>query len=125
MLIPESGKPADLKLEVIKTIADCDAVLVWLATVLLDMERQVSDRGVDDRDWLKKLRAAERATTNLRHLVLKKRDSMAGKASLTEAIAQVAIDLLVPAGHADALEAEIKRRYPHLDQFDLTSLVSS
>lgn len=121
---PFSGKPADLKLSELLTINDCNAALVWLQTVLLDMERQVSDRGLDDREWLKKLRAAERATTNLRHMILSKRDGFTGVASLTQAVAQVALDLL-GAQHMDALEAAVAARYPHLAGFDLAGVISA
>ena len=123
MLIPESGKPADLKLTDIQTIDDCDRALIWLADVLLDMERQVGDRGLDDREWLKKLRAAERNTVNLRHKILAKRDSLSKTSSITEAIARVAIDLL-PASAIEALEAQIKIRFPSLGSFNLLALKS-
>lgn len=121
MLIPESGKPADLKVSDIKTVADADAALLWLQSVLLDMERQVSDRGIEDREWLKKLRAAERMTTNLRHRILELRDAMVGRATLHEAIAIVAIEAL-PVAAVEVLQVAMAKRFPHLDGFDLLAM---
>lgn len=120
-IIPESGKPADLYLSDIQTATDCDRALIWLNSVLLDMERQVNDRGLDDKDWLKKVRAAERATTNLRHRILEKRDNLESKSTLHEAISIVTIGSL-PEAALEVLAKALADRFPHLAGFDLTSL---
>lgn len=122
MLIPISGKPGDIDLSNISTIADADRVLLWLGSVLKDMTQQVVDAGAEaDPVWLKKLRSAQRATTNLRHRVLELRDSLLGQMSLYEAVASAAASALSEDA-LDAISAWIEKNTPHLSGLDLKSL---
>lgn len=122
MLIPESGKPADVNLSDVQTFEDANRLLIWLQTVLLDMERQVNDRGLEDRDWLKKLRAAERNTNNLRHRLLEKRDrDMPGSATLAEAVSTVVVESL-PEEAVIEVQKAVGKRFPHLAGLDILAL---
>jgi predicted outer membrane protein len=88
MLIPLSGKPGDLKMEQIKTPADADRVMTWLCSVLKDMRTQLADRGLNpDPEWLRRMRAAYRATTNLFHRVLERRDAGSDEFSFHQVVA--------------------------------------
>ena len=120
-LIPETGKPADLDIELIKTPADADRVLIWLAAVLDDMKTQVNDRGDTDILWLKRLRAAERQTKNLRHRILEIRDSKAGDFAIHQAVVASVLKL----GDKDFLEdlaEQVRQDFPHLQDFDVGAL---
>lgn len=122
MLIPISGKPGDLDLDEIKNASDADRVLLWLSAVLRDMATQVSDRGANpDPEWLRKLRAAQRATTNLRHRVLETRDSFSNKMSVHEAIASAVVSVLDDKA-LTAISAWIEESSPHLTGLDLKAL---
>lgn len=120
-IIPLSGRPADLQLVDLLTVEHCDCALVWLSDVLNEMATQVKDRGDGDPEWLKRIRVAQRNTLTLRHRILRKRDSLARTASLAEAVAQTALDIL-PTSAVAGFAAELGRRYPHLAGFDIAAL---
>lgn len=83
-IIPASGKPIDLAISEIKTAQDADRAILWLNTVLSDIDQQIEDRKNSPliTEWLPKARAAQRATLNLRHRVLELRDSFKGESAL-------------------------------------------
>ncbi len=121
MLIPISGKPGDLDLSNIKTVADADRVLLWLSAVLKDMATQVTDQTDPDPEWLRRLRAAQRATTNRRHHVLEIRDSLYGKMSAHEAVCAAAAEILEDEVLA-RLTLWIEKNSPHLVGIDIKAL---
>lgn len=125
LLIPVSGKPADLKIDEIKTVTDADRALLWLGSVLKDMATQVKDRadgaGEEYQIWLKRLRAAERNTSNLRHRVLELRDSLADNSSVHEAL----VATMFKVGGDDFVEdirAQMEQDFPQLAGFDPEAL---
>lgn len=131
MLIPESGKPANLNIAEIKTVSDADRALLWLGSVLNDMATQVKDRGSSSPSssneyaeyqlWLKRLRAAERNTSNLRHRVLELRDRLAENSSVHEAI----VATVFKVGGDDFIEdirAQMEQDFPQLAGFDPEAL---
>lgn len=119
MLIPISGKPGDLDTSQIETAGDADRVLCWLGAVLKDMATQVADRGDKaDAEWLRKLRAAQRATTNLFHRVLEKRDALTETRSLPEAFMAAVLEMKEPAVLAQ-IQRWIDAHSPHLSGLDL------
>lgn len=121
MLIPESGKPADLDIGSIKAPAEADRALLWLAEVLDDMKTQVRDRGGDDVLWLKRLRAAQRQTNNLRHRVLELRDSMAQDVLVHQAIV-LSLFKMGDTDFVDDVAEQVRVDYPHLAGIDIRSL---
>jgi len=85
------------------------------------MKQQITDRGDDvDAEWLRRLRAAQRATTNVYHRALEKRDSLNGERSVAEAILAAVIDQ-----NDDELMARLHRwvaeNTPHLAGVDLAA----
>lgn len=121
-LIPASGKSSDLDLEKILTVSDADRVLLWLHDILKDMALQVSDRGAsEDPVWLKRLRAAERNTTYLRHRVLEIRDRLSSKHTVGTAIVSAVFKL----GDEELLsriEQQIHKDHPFLKGFSISAL---
>lgn len=123
MLIPISGKPGDLDVSLIKTAGDADRVLMWLGTVLKDMNTQVQDRGAKcDEEWLRKVRAAMRATSNLFHRVLEKRDALTETRALPEAFMAAVLEAAEPAVLAQ-IQRWIETHAPHLSGLDLAAAV--
>jgi hypothetical protein len=123
MLIPISGKPGDLDTSNIKSASDADRVLMWLAAVLKDMNTQVEERGGSDQDWLRKIRAAQRATTNLRHRVLELRDGFFDKMTIHEALVTAMVSVLEPEDLAQ-VSIWIEKNSPHLSGIDFTCLAT-
>ena len=122
MLIPISGKPGDLDVSLIKTASDADRVLIWLQTVLKDMATQVKDRGADvDAEWLRKVRAAMRATSNLFHRVIEKRDGLAETRAVPDAFMAAVLEMNDPAVLAH-IQRWIDSHAPHLSGLDLDAV---
>lgn len=122
MLIPISGKPGDLNVEDIKSASDAHRVLLWLTSVLKDMATQVTERGASpDPEWLRKLRAAQRATNNLLHRVLERRDSYADEMSAQEAIANAMAEVLSK-DERERIAVWIEENTPHLSGLDFKAL---
>lgn len=122
-IIPSTGKPADMDLTLIVSVADADRALSWLSDVLADMDQQVRDRGAEDQEWLLKLRAAQRATKNLRHRVLEMRDDLVGQSSFHEAVAHM-LTVVCGADQLERYDSELARLSPHLRGFGLSKIVS-
>lgn len=114
-LIPESGKPADLNLDLIDTSEDCEIVAEWLATVVKDIDRQLeanSNSGMRDAEWVRKSQAAIRATDRTRFKVLemKKTITKSGKTA-SEAFREAAHDIFEPEDLVDIYNL-VEQRYP-------------
>ena len=80
MLIPESGKPAELDLTLIKSEEDCDIVISWLESVMKDIDRQLERSSVThngNRDWIIRTHGAMRATERTKFKVIEMRRAMA------------------------------------------------
>lgn len=121
MLIPISGKPGELDVDNIKTPGDADRVLLWLATVLKDMDTQVKDRADPDSEWLRKLRAAQRATNNLFHRVLERRDNFTGEIAVHQAVA-IAVASTLDEESLARVARYVEKNFPHLAAMDITAL---
>ncbi|NDF14403.1 hypothetical protein EB061_03660 [bacterium] len=120
-LIPISGKPAELDLNQIKSIADADRVLAWLHDVLADMDQQVKDKGTADQAWLMKLRSAQRNTSSLRHRILELRENLDEKSTYHEIAVNVVIHSLTR-DQLSELDIKIWERAPHLRGLSLKAL---
>lgn len=121
MIIPESGKPADLDKTKIKTVMDADRVILWLTDVIADMDRQLAE-AVDPReDWLRKAKSARWWAMHIRHQVREIRENILPEASIRGAIF-FALKEFLDEEDIDDLNDFIGERFPHLSGVDIRNV---
>lgn len=113
-IIPASGKPIELDLDKVKNAQDADRAILWLNSVLADMNQQIEDRGTEDQVWLAKIRAAQRATSNKRHLAIELRDGFKGESALHSSFMRNALAIL-DANTFNRIVDEMVKEDPSLD----------
>lgn len=119
MIIPDSGKPADIDKAKIKTIADADRVIAWLSDVILDMDRQLEEANSPSSEWLKRVKSARWWSSHIRHQVLEMREELTKKATAREAVASVIVEFLDDDEDLAELGFLIEERFPHLTGLSL------
>lgn len=122
MIIPESGKPADLDKTKITTVADADRVILWLTDVITDMDRQLSETEHPKEDWLKRAKSARWWAMHIRHQVREIRESLLPEVSIRGAIF-LAIKEFLDEDEIDDLNDFIGERFPHLSGVDIRNVV--
>lgn len=122
MIIPESGKPADLDKTQIKTIAEADRVILWLSDVISDMDRQFEEAIDPDPLWLKRAKSARWWAAHIRHQVRELRESLAPTLSARDAVASLLPEFLSDED-LDELSEFLGEKFPHLTDIDLRAML--
>jgi len=116
-LIPESQRPTDLDYSMIRNPVDAEFVLVWLNSIIDDMESQISDDqsfNWKDDDWKYKVRSALRHAKRAKFRVETMLKGMKDNdITLSDAFMEVASDIFEEDDLKEIYE-EIGKRWPTL-----------